>query len=102
MLLNGLAHLATNLLARVANAFALVRFRRIKATDVRSHLTNQFLIHTLDRYLGVIRYRDFDVFRNRKWNRMRETEAQVKRGSLDGRLEPNSFNLELLGETLAY
>src|SRR5213078_1133108 len=101
-LLNSLALFATNLLARVANAFALVRFRRIKATDVRCHLPNQFLVYALNCNLRVIGDSDFNVFRNRKWNRMRETEAQVKGRPLNGSLETYSFDLELLDESLAH
>src|SRR6266571_2384446 len=76
-LLNGLAHFAANLLARVADAFALVRFRRIKPTDVRRHLSDQFFIGALDRNFCVVRDCDFNVVRNRKRNRMRETKAKV-------------------------
>ena len=39
-LLNGLAYLATNLLACVANTFALVRFRRIKTADIGCDLAH--------------------------------------------------------------
>ena len=39
-LLNGLAFLATNLLACVANTFALVRFRRIKTSDIGCNLAH--------------------------------------------------------------
>src|SRR4030095_12796206 len=101
-LLNGLAHLATNLLARVTNAFALVRFRRVKATDVRRHLANQLFVHALHGNLRVFGDCDFNVFRNRKWDWMRETQTQVKGRSLDGSLETNSFDFELLAETLAH
>jgi hypothetical protein len=40
MLLNGLALFATNLFACVANAFALVRFGRIKTPDIRRYLSD--------------------------------------------------------------
>src|SRR6266513_6502901 len=101
-LLNSLALFATNLLARVADAFALVRFRRIKATDVRGHLANQFFVYALNCNLRIIGDSDLDVCRNRKRNRMRETEAQVKDGTLNGSLETYSFDLELLGESLTH
>src|SRR5262245_41538491 len=91
-LLNGLSYLATNLLACVANTFALVRFRRIQTSDIGCNLAHQFFIDTLNCELGVIGHRDFDVFRDWKCNRMRETQAQVEVRSLDGRPETDTFD----------
>src|SRR5207237_105841 len=48
-LLNRLAHFATNLFARVANAFTFVRFRWIETSDIRRHLADQLLVDPLDR-----------------------------------------------------
>jgi hypothetical protein len=39
-LLNGLSYLATNLLSRIANTFAFIRLRRIKAADIGSNLSD--------------------------------------------------------------
>src|SRR5215467_13779563 len=100
-LLNGLAYLATNLLACIANTFALVRFRRIKTSDISCNLADQFFVHALDGELGIIGHRDFNVFRDWKCNRMREAEAQIEVRSLNGRPETDTFNFQLLGEPLA-
>src|SRR6476660_2601986 len=101
ILLNCLAFFATNLLARVANTFALVRFWRIKTSDIRCNMAHQFFINALDGDLGVICHRGFDVLRNRKCNRMRETEAQVEVRSLDGRSKTDPFDFQLLREPFA-
>ena len=100
--MNGLAFLATNLLACVANTFALVRFRRIKTADIGCNLSHQFFIDALDGDLGVIGHSDLDVFRDRKCNRMREAEAQVEVRALDGRSETDAFDLQLLGKSFAH
>src|ERR1043166_3927227 len=100
-LLNRLAYLSTNLLACIANTFALVGFRRIKTSDIGCNLAHQFFIDTLDGELGVICHGDFDVFRDWKCNRMRETQAQVEVRSLDGRPETDTFDFQFLGEAFA-
>src|SRR5207253_7301401 len=69
-LLNRLAHFATNLLARIANTFTLVRFRRIKTTDIRRHLSHQFFIGALDGYFRVLDNCEFNVLGNRELDRV--------------------------------
>src|SRR5436309_3150721 len=64
MLLNGLALLAANLFARVSNAFALVRLRRVVAADVGSNLADQFLVDPFHLDLRILGHRDLDPL----WN----------------------------------
>src|SRR5436189_2654354 len=86
----------------LTDGLGLVRFRRIKTADVRRHLPDQFFVDALDRNFRVVRNRDFNVLWNRKSNRMRKAEAQVKDRSLHGSPETDSFDLQLLGETFTH
>src|SRR3979490_894674 len=102
MLLNGLALLTTNLLAGIADAFALIRLRRVKAANVRCHLSDQFLVDALDCKLGVVGNRNFDLFRDVEQNGVRESQTQVEFRALDRGLKTDAFDLELLGKAFAY
>src|SRR4029077_16069701 len=77
-LLNSLAHLAANLLARIAHAFAFIRLRLIETANVRGHLTHQLLVDSLNDDLIAFSNCDFDFFRNRKQNRVRKTQTQIE------------------------
>src|SRR5438270_7895193 len=70
ILLNRLAFLPANLLACVAHALALVRFRWIKPPDIRRHLADYLFVGALNRNFCLVHDRDLDVFWNRKQNRM--------------------------------
>src|SRR5947207_13263122 len=72
-----------------------------KNLGYRLQLGPLFFINALNCDLGVIGHRDFDVFWDRKCNRMREAEAQVEIRPLDGRSETDPFDLQLLREPFA-
>src|SRR2546428_4983374 len=95
ILLDRLALLATNLLAGVTHAFAFVRLRRIEPPNVRGDLADRFLVYATDRNLCVLRDADFDVFWNRKQDRVRKSEAEIQGLTLHRGPETDTFNFQL-------
>src|ERR1700722_4579539 len=51
LLLNSLAFLALDMFARITNAFALVRFRRIKRAQFGSHQAHDLFVRAFNRQL---------------------------------------------------
>src|SRR6185295_5420968 len=68
MLLNGFAFLANDLLARVTDTLALVRFGRVIAADIRRHLSDKTFVDSFDLHLGILSHGDFDSLGNGKKN----------------------------------
>src|ERR1700679_2474641 len=73
----GLTGLATNLLSCVFDAFAFVRFRRSKCTNLRCHGANQLTVSALQRQYNLA----LDFGRNSHWklidDRMRITQREI-------------------------
>src|SRR5207253_944313 len=101
-LLDRLAFLATDLLAGVTYAFALVRFRRVIAANGRRSLADYFLVRALNHELGLIGDGDFDVLWNRKQDRVRKTETKIKIRSLHCCFKTDAPDLKLFRETFAH
>jgi len=67
--------------------------------NVCGDLADDLLVNSFDLQFGVFRNRDLDAFRNREQHWMRETEAQVQYLALDGSLETDAMNLQILDES---
>ena len=101
-LLDGLAFLAADLFAGITHAFALVRLRRVVAADIRGHLADQLSCRCLRCLILVFSVTVILMsLRNREKNRVRKAEVQVEVLALDGGLETDALDFEILGETLA-
>ena len=90
--MNRLAFLAANLFARITNAFAFVRFGRVIPAYISRNLTDHFLVRALDGDLRVVGDGDFDVLRNRKQDRVRESQTKIEVLALNDRFETNAFD----------
>src|SRR3954466_12079285 len=94
ILLNRLAFLAADDFARVSDALALVRLRRVIAANVSRDLTDKMLVDAGDADLRVLGDGDFDAVWNREKNRVRKPEADVQDRTLHRCFETNAFNDE--------
>src|ERR1700754_1598978 len=94
-----LGFLQDDLLARIADALALVGLRRTERTDLRRRLTDELLVSALDQDFGLRRDFDGDAFRRLEDHRVREAERQID--GLAGKLcaVTHADQLELLLET---
>src|SRR4029077_15724052 len=75
--LGRLARLAAHLLARVADAFALVGLGRPDVPQLRGHLTHEFFVDAFDLHLDVVGHRDLDPLRRVIRYGMREPDHQL-------------------------
>src|SRR5690242_4392339 len=71
-----LAGLATDALAFVLDALALVRLGRALLTDVRGHLAHERAIDARDDHAGRALGRERDAFGRREFDRVRVAELQ--------------------------
>ena len=99
IIIGRLAFLALDVFADITHALALVRFRRIEAADFRGDLADHFLVRAFDGQLGVFLDRHFDLVGNVVIDRMRITEGQVDHLALDGGLETDALDFQLLDKT---
>src|SRR3990167_7142354 len=79
----------------VTNTFALIRFRTTEVTNLRSDLTNQLLVDTLDQDLGLVRGFSNHTFRQLIVDRMGEAESEVQHLTFGLRLVTNADQLQL-------
>src|SRR5471032_807438 len=91
-LLYGFAFFAADLLAGIANSFALVGLRRIVSANIGGGLADDVLIDAFDADLGVIRHGDFHFRGDVEQNGMRFAEAEVELLALDGGFETDALN----------
>src|ERR1700752_2673909 len=97
-----LGFLQRDLLARVAHAFALVRLRRAKTPDLSGHLADLLPVDALDQDFCLARRFDRDALRDRKGDRVRETEREIERLPLHRGAVADTDELELAVVTLAH
>src|SRR6266700_189765 len=101
-LLDGLAFLADDALIAVAHALALVRFRRVEATNLGSDLANDLAIWPFDGQLGVFLDRHLDLVGNGIINWVRVAKVQINGFALNGGFKTDALDFELLDETFAH
>src|SRR2546422_7659329 len=75
--LGGLAGLAPDLLARVADPLAFVGLGRPNRADLRRHLAHELLVDALDLHEDVVVHRDLDPLRRVIWHRMGEADHEL-------------------------
>src|SRR5450631_122381 len=90
-----------DLFADVANAFALVRLRRTDRADFGRDLSDHLSIGPLDDDLGLRRALDLDSRRHVLGHRMREADLQVELAAGGCRAVADTYQGQLLLETLA-
>src|SRR5437899_5331564 len=98
--LGRLTRLAADLLADVADAFALVGLGRPDIAQLRGHLAHQFLVHALDLQEDVVGHRDLDPLRSVVGHGMREANHQLHPDRLRLRLVPDALDLQRLRESV--
>src|SRR5260221_3898246 len=94
--LGGLAFLADDLFAGVADAFAFVGFGRIIAADVGGDGADFLLVRTLDEDVGVVGHGHFDVVGHRVGDGVGESEFEAEVLALKRGLEADALDFELL------
>src|SRR6266508_249166 len=98
--LAGLAGLATNLLAFVANTLALVRFRRSHPADPSRLFSHPLLVRPDDREPGLTIDREGHAVRRHHPHRMGVADAEDQRLAVHRRSIADALNLEVLAESL--
>src|SRR6267378_3093786 len=96
--LGRLARFAPDLLARVADAFALVWLGWADIAQLRGHLAHEFLVDTLDLHVDVIRHRNLDALRRVIGHGMRVPDHQLHAERLRLGLVADALDLERLRE----
>src|SRR5690606_2226102 len=95
-----LAFLAENELARIFDAFALIRLRRPEPPDLRGHLPHLLLVDAGDDDFRRLRAGDLNALRNGIGDVVAIAELKLEILPLHRRAIADAGNLELLGETL--
>src|SRR6478752_5233123 len=95
-LLTGLSDLATDLLARVANALALVRVGLAQLADVRRDLTDELLVDALHREAGRVLDGEADAGGSLDEDRVRVSERELEVRALRGDTVTRAVDLHLL------
>src|SRR3989338_6327285 len=85
----------------VTNTFALIRFRTTEVTNLRSDLTNQLFVDTLDQDLGLVRGFSNYTVRQLIVDRMGEAESEVQHLTFGLRFVTNTNQLQLALEASA-
>src|SRR3990167_1921225 len=85
----------------VTNTFALIRFRTTEVTNLRSDLTNQLFVDTLDQDLGLVRGFSHYTVRQLIVDRMGEAESEVQHLTFGLRFVTNTNQLQLALEASA-
>src|SRR5690606_36965521 len=96
----GLARLETNLLARVADALAVVGVGWPEGADVGCHLTDGLLVDAADLDLRGLRRRQGDPSGRLHDDRVREAEAELQVAALHLAAEAHAVDLEVAGVAL--
>src|SRR2546426_477005 len=98
--LGGLAGLAPDLLARVADPLAFVGLGRPDRADLRRHLAHELLVDALDLHEDVVVHRDLDPLRRVIWHRVGEADDELHAERLWLRLVAHPLDLERLRKPL--
>ena len=101
-LLDGFALFAADLLVGIADSLALVRLGRIVGADIGGDLSDEMLINSLNRDLGVVSDGYLDFLRDREENRVGVADGKVELVSLYGSTEAYSLNFKVAPEALAH
>src|SRR6266542_1942379 len=96
--LGRLARLTPDLLAGVADAFALVGLGRPDVAQLRGHLTHELLVDALDLHEDVVRHRDLDPLGRVIGNGVREPHHELHAERLRLGLVTDALDLERLHE----
>src|SRR5665213_3844679 len=87
------------MLANVTDALAFVRFWRIERTDFGGDFAHDHFVRPFNRELGVFLDGDLDLVGNVVIDRMRIAERKVDDLAIDGGLETNALDFQLLHKT---
>src|SRR5947199_4755823 len=98
--LGGLAGLAPDLLAHVADPLPFVGLGRPDRTDLRGDLAHELLVHALDLHEYIVLHRDLDALRRVIRHRMGEADDELHAEWLRLRLVTHPLDLERLRESL--
>jgi hypothetical protein len=94
------AFFAANFFTDIANAFALVRFRRIETADFGSELTDELFINAFNLDLGVLNDSDVETRWDGVKERMGTTEGKVEVSTLDRGTKTDAVDFKILHEAL--
>src|SRR5690606_1159637 len=97
-----LAGLETDLLARVADALAVVGVGRPEGADVRRHLADGLLVDAADLDLRGLRRGQGDALEGLDHDGVREAEAQLEVLALHLAAEADAVDLQVAGVTLRH